>query len=462
MAKPVYLWPHQIVEADAYATANGTSAFRIMYPRDKPKEIRSNGNAERKIRATVKYTDFQVYAKLMNSEERKWMPVNLRFMNLITGRLKKNPYGKVCFSYTVSTTFKVNRPNPETGKTEEVEEPYGRARLIISNAFTAEVKKLLADDTSNFPIINDISKIVQMLQTKYDDGGVKADIEKSKWIVRHEIAFAAEKAEGGGRSTDKKIDAKTKPQNLKIVSSTPVKSATGTAQFVDLLVNGKPICYGNIEDSIPSKSSISGFEKLNEICSSSAGISCKQVLVDILIVKKGTGVVTNPNDVFSPDELGQIITEDEDPADASQQPPGSDDADTDAAPADDEDNPETPPKLKAKLAAAAAPKKKPTSAAAAVSLVDQDDDVAEVTTSVKKASAAVPRAPKKASDDDDVAELKQHVKATAAAAPKKKVQAAGEDDEGESTPPNRTVPKKQPVAAKRNTRIESSDDDDSN
>jgi len=240
-----------------------------------------------------------------NPKTGKWeyVPILLKVLNATTTANIKTEEEKekagqgfpgIYLQFSGDTTFEreITR-NGHVVKT--VTEPYGQAKVAISNMFYRNMYRLLK--TGKVYAENDkIKKNVQTHRWINKAKGEKEELEKA--IVRVKIPY-----EGGSTTPTVpsiKIYDVERPRKL-----TPEERGTRLPYEIGQ-VDGRDFDYVNIRSFLRFGSAVSFVEDLSGVCISSQGPSNPARVKDFLIVKKGRGRSMECTDVFDASEFASM------------------------------------------------------------------------------------------------------------------------------------------------------------
>lgn len=281
--------PSEIFEAIGYAKQkdptdkHGDGAFKLDY-----------GNIRLGKQGGIRYADFDVLKK-NKAGEWKYIPLNLKFMNLLTKakiyppnhEKKKIPGARLQFSGS-STYF-------DKGK----EERYGAAKIAIYAAFARIIKKLLNQKTINNGSNN---KICSTIQTEaIIDEKTKATKKLDDPIIRVDIPFDSQQS---GNQKIIKADASPKCEiydACKKLKDIP----KGQWPFERATFEKTPLNYTNIGEFITAGSSCSGVDCMNSVSLSNMGISLASKIT-LAVIKHSDGFKPQPTSIFSIDEFDEM------------------------------------------------------------------------------------------------------------------------------------------------------------
>ena len=298
------LLPHDIVEAVENAKSkedpNGYSAFRFNLERVRTDATYGNS-----------YFNFEINA--LFEGKRKFVPIKIKFINvMVVGKIA--PPDDISRDQNKKITVKIS--NDAKFTKDKKEEDYGKALLLVHEAFKHHINLYMKSDPEIKPGSTNISSFIQE-KRKEMIGKKQSYVPLDKPIIRMEIEFKKPKAEKEPKTKTKfepddntefkiKIYDITKPIDKKDPRYKP-----GVFNYEELMYEDKnqntkhSLTYGNIYKVIGHGSKISGVNNLSTICLSKLGNSLKST-AEFLIVNATNGASVDPTEIFDSDELNII------------------------------------------------------------------------------------------------------------------------------------------------------------
>lgn len=281
------VFPSEVLKAIAYAKKTypddkfGDRAFKFD---DTPREGANS----------VRWLTFSVLKQNAKTNAWEYIPLHLRVINVQTTanirteaekKEKKQDYPGINLTFDTSTVGQNN-------------EPYGQAKLAISNAFNRLMTAALK--SGKYYLENKMVKLnVQTYRLINRAKGEKEKLEKG--IIRVKIPFG--NADDGVKIADTALpsidvyDAEKRIENPK-PGSVPFEPATDE--------KGEPLNYTTIRSFIRCKSTTSFVENLSGVCLSSQGASNPSKVESFLIVKKSKGNKIQASEAFDQNEFASM------------------------------------------------------------------------------------------------------------------------------------------------------------